>query len=204
MGKRLSAEQLLEARKSHLAAHVRDMNPIALAGTDIIMWIWQTKKGYPALCMFQGNSTKPIDGPKGYRVYMTVEQRKNVIQRTIENRIKVLEEKAEKASNRKNWDHGFSVGDTLVSSWGHDQTNVDFYQVTKVVGKQIEIRSIRNQRAGQNDHVLPVQDGFVGDAMRKTPQMGYDGKPHVRIHSSSTARLWDGTPRFETPAGMGH
>lgn len=39
--------------------------------------------------------------------------------------------------------HGLKVGDVLYGSWGYDQTNVEFWEVTKLVGKRmVEIREL--------------------------------------------------------------
>ena len=38
---------------------------------------------------------------------------------------------------------GLKVGDVLSGSWGYDQTNVEFWEVTKLVGKRmVEIREL--------------------------------------------------------------
>lgn len=39
--------------------------------------------------------------------------------------------------------HGLKAGDVLHGSWGYDQTNVEFWEVTKLVGKRmVEIREL--------------------------------------------------------------
>src|ERR1039458_47640 len=39
--------------------------------------------------------------------------------------------------------HSLKIGDLLRCSWGYDQTNIDYYQVTRVVGAHtVEIREI--------------------------------------------------------------
>lgn len=39
--------------------------------------------------------------------------------------------------------HALKVGDVLSGSWGYDQTNVEFWEVTKLVGKRmVEIREL--------------------------------------------------------------
>lgn len=58
------------------------------------------------------------------------------------------------------------VGDILYTSWGYDQTNVDFYQVIRVSGKNAWIReiSILVDPATQGlpqERVRPMPDAFV-------------------------------------------
>lgn len=62
------------------------------------------------------------------------------------------------------------VGDLFVSSWGYEQTNVDFYQCVETNGKTFKIREIAAKSVdgsgyshGMADQVVPVRDEFVND-----------------------------------------
>ncbi|URC15246.1 hypothetical protein GD1_122 [Paraglaciecola Antarctic GD virus 1] len=83
------------------------------------------------------------------------------------------------------------VGDILYSSWGWEQTNIDFYQVTKLVGaKSVEFREIGQDRTYDGQmcgSTKPVKDQFVGGMMKKQY-----GKYGAKISSFQTARKWDG------------
>lgn len=47
---------------------------------------------------------------------------------------------------KKNAPHTLKVGDLLSSSWGYDQTNIDFYQVVEVIGAHtVKIEKIGGQ-----------------------------------------------------------
>jgi len=63
------------------------------------------------------------------------------------------------------------VGDVLVNSWGYEQTNVDYYQVTALVGKQsVEIRAIAKQSEETGSMVgvcTPILDHFTTAPFRK-------------------------------------
>ena len=65
---------------------------------------------------------------------------------------------------------GVHVGDIYYSSWGYDQTNVDFYQVVALKGKHTAvIRQIANDYLGGCDMqgmVRPRRDVFEGEATR--------------------------------------
>ena len=78
--------------------------------------------------------------------------------------------KAEKAAKMAGG-HDLAVGDVLAASWGYDQTNYDYYQVTRLVGsRSVEIRELAQSRAEtlwmQGDCV-PVKNSFVGAPMVK-------------------------------------
>lgn len=103
-------------------------------------------------------------------------------------------------------DETLKVGDILVSSWGYDQTNVDYYQVVAVSPKgMVSIREIASEVAGDNygpsgESVVPVKDKFVGEVMKnKRPHHG-----RIRISSSQSAYKWDGKPNYRTASGWGH
>lgn len=65
---------------------------------------------------------------------------------------------------------GVHVGDIYYSSWGYDQTNVDFYQVVALKGKHTAvIRQIANDYLGgceMQGMVRPRRNVFEGEATR--------------------------------------
>lgn len=67
--------------------------------------------------------------------------------------------------------HGLQIGDVLVSSWGYDQTNIDYYEVTRLVGKQsVEIRQIEKllqEKEGMHGDCVPRRGHYKSDAMVK-------------------------------------
>lgn len=101
------------------------------------------------------------------------------------------------------------VGDVLESSWGYEQTNVDFYQVTAVTKASVRIRKIGKTTlpgdAGRStNQVIPVRDRFVGAEMTKRFRPAYDKGYRCKIEDYASASSWDGKPAYETAAGFGH
>ena len=92
-----------------------------------------------------------------------------------------------------------AVGDVLVSSWGYDQTNVDFYQVVAVTPRMITMRPIvarmESADGGWTGQALPCPGYFVGDQTlrRKVHPQGQAGY-WVSVNDVAGARLWDGLP----------
>ena len=67
--------------------------------------------------------------------------------------------------------HTLALGDVLVSSWGYDQTNIDFYQVTRLVGKRsVAVRAIAAESV-DTEHMqgkcVPAVGVFKGEEMTK-------------------------------------
>ena len=48
----------------------------------------------------------------------------------------------EERSKRQAFVNPYKLGDIFRSSWGYDQTNVDYYEVTEVNGKHVVIEAI--------------------------------------------------------------
>lgn len=106
-----------------------------------------------------------------------------------ESRKKALEEKAAATQVK--------VGDIFVSTWGYEQTNVNFYQVVKATAKTVTVREIRRstEPGGAWGHytAMPVKDAYCGEPMRR--KIGHDSdRPSISISSFAYARLWDGKP----------
>jgi hypothetical protein len=101
--------------------------------------------------------------------------------------------------NRKNKElnmikHSLQIGSILYSSWGYEQTNIDFYEVTKLIGKcTVELRELA-QIAEQHDYCAfsgktrPIPSNYIEQPIKK--RVNEYGR--VKISSCQSARLWDG------------
>lgn len=90
------------------------------------------------------------------------------------------------------------IGDIFRCSWGYDQTNVDFYQVTRVISqKPIELRAIESQYIG-SESVFPCKDRFIGEVMRRRPRITNNGCYVNGEYDNHSASLWDGKPCYAT------
>lgn len=135
--------------------------------------------------------------------FHTVDDMKKKINDTISNLMSDADAKVARAIARKA-PTTYKVGDILTASWGYDQTNVDFYLVTKVIGtRTIELREIGNKKVsddGPTTHVMPVADNILDDKVYiKRVSNG-----SVNFNSYKWASKWDGNPCYETGMGWGH
>lgn len=125
------------------------------------------------------------------------------------------------------------VGDFFSSSWGYDQTNVDFYKVVGLTasGKSVRVQKWTNKVAsstGPQDYVVPGDSpatyidwsGVTQDmdyweqqaakverevpVVTKRLSTGYRGGAYFSVNSYSSASLWDGKPEYQTGSGWGH
>ncbi len=83
------------------------------------------------------------------------------------------------------------IGDIFSSSWGYDQTNVDYYQVVGFAGKTMvalrEIAGRTTETGFMCGQKVPTPGAFKGGAIRKKLKLGYNGNPSVRLNSFSSA-----------------
>lgn len=158
-------------------------------------------KEYPAAVMFSGKAQKPRN--KYY--YGKEERRDEAINSFIEAERRDIAYKTERRAKAKAFAHTLNIGDILYSSWGYDQTNIDFYQVTEIVGKKsVKIReicgSIDHYDGGCSNLVTASRNNFKSSEMLKRVT---DGNV-IKIKSYAFAYPWDGQLLRETDAYSGH
>jgi len=142
--------------------------------------------GY-GLLLFSGRKSKPSI----YSLYSKKSSRNEVLERNLD----FYKTKAQVEKNRKSFKHTLKVDDILYSTWGYGQTNVDFYQVTRIVGAStVEIREIANPVHEYEERDtgtrVPKKDHFICDPQIKRPRQGN----YITLDSFSCAGPWHGRP----------
>jgi len=171
------------------------------------IWTWEDigRNGSPVY--LAGAWAGKADKPMWYHTFRDINGQERQIQDTVKLYQDLVDAKRKRLEDQKNFAHGLQIGDILVSSWGYDQTNVDYYQVTRLYGKAIGIREIGKKYLSSDgsgsDKVAPDQGAFVGPEMKKIPRGGYGGAS-VKINSFASAHKWDGQPDRQTSSGWGH
>lgn len=92
-----------------------------------------------------------------------------------------------------------NVGDIFDCSWGYEQTNVDFYQITAVLGKSVKYRKIgqtRHYEGPMNGRTSPVKNDFTSDERMARLRILTDGSVSFRITGYSSAYPWGGKPQM--------
>jgi hypothetical protein len=92
--------------------------------------------------------------------------------------------------------HGLSVGDVVSRSWGYEQTNVNFFQVVRVVSpRTVEVRAIAAAQArapdpcGMAGYVIPAPNAFL---QQSTPFRCLASHPGVVAGKGWRLYRWDG------------
>lgn len=91
-------------------------------------------------------------------------------------------------------------GDIYVSSWGYDQTNIDFYKVLTVKNKTavlVEIGQTRNYTGPMQGQCMPNPE-VAGTKLYTKRIQNYNDKPYFKLTSFSSAYPWDGKSEMFT------
>lgn len=128
---------------------------------------------------FEGRKKKPSFHCRFQNLEMLEKYVSNWVKKSIEDYRK---RKAYKEAERR-----LKVGDILYTSWGYEQTNIEFYQVVNLVGKKsVSVREIADERtyeAQDYGTCKPVPNCFIGEAKTCRVQNG----DSIRIASYSHA-----------------
>ncbi len=116
---------------------------------------------------FIGKQSKPA----WWYAFKTAEQREQHIAKFIESRKAILQYKAERKAEQCAAPRAFALGDIAKTSWGYDQTNVDFFEVVALVGaKSVAIRKIAQKRT-ENSFMagtcIPVPGAYLSAPVTK-------------------------------------
>ena len=92
-----------------------------------------------------------------------------------------------------------AVGDILYTSWGYEQTNIDFYEIVARRGKStLALRKLKcsSEDEGWCRHkVMPLKGQFAGD-QTLTRRISKHGT--AKIESYAWLHPWDGAPKHAT------
>ena len=160
------------------------------AASDGLTAVVLALNGSPCAYGYRGRSMKPAFR---YRFHDEA-QREKYVTDWLDSANKSIAEAASYRAERRA-PHTLAVGDVLYSSWGYDQTNIDFYEVIAVRGAVVDLAELRQDRT---EHAIGMQGTCVAikGAHKGAPLKGKrpSGQNTVRIDSCSVARPWDGRP----------
>ena len=183
-----------------------------LPGSEV--WTYECEKGGYFAAVFGGKRAKP----DWHFRFKTKERREEKVAEWIAGQRRHAERIAAERKERSA-PHGFEPGQLFYTSWGYDQTNINYYRLEKLKGKTmgyiVPVSSVLNEErsegaanyvsAGENvrewDVLLGVDkgDGEKGRWKRLTKDGFTMGGS--RYHASPTE---PGVDRYETHPMFGH
>jgi hypothetical protein len=154
-------------------------------GTDAAVYTYE-RNGNLCAVAFHGKA-----GKSDWRHrFPNNEQRDKKIASFIDGRKIRAEAMAERRALQKA-PHTMQIGDILYSSWGYDQTNIDYYEVVGVTKKCVKIRSIESDifgrdEWGQSGKCRPAPGKFKGQIQNKLVQ-NVEDRVYLKIASYAFA-----------------
>jgi hypothetical protein len=107
--------------------------------SNAVAYLYNAKhNGKPAACIFLGKSDKPYSR----HYYANEKGRESAVASAFEGQRRHDERVAESRKARTSWVPTYQVGDVFHTSWGYDQTNVEYFQIIEIKGKYATLREI--------------------------------------------------------------
>lgn len=154
--------------------------------SDAVCYVYQDTQGRPCAMGFAGRRQKP-----DFRFrYSTPARREDAVRQYFTS----CSEREAARKARQDKPRKLEVGHILDAVWGYDQTNVDFYQVTALIGEtMVELCKIAGNNteftAMDQGRTVPKADAFVGEPFRRRVR-----GDRVKIDDVRSASLWNGRP----------
>lgn len=93
------------------------------------------------------------------------------------------------------------VGDIFYTSWGYDQTNIDFYEIVGKTPKMVKYVAIgKNLEFGEYTDAVTPDPTIKGKKVRRAKVDDYG----FSVSTFEHAMPWDGKPKHQTAPGYGH
>ena len=163
---------------------------------EAVAYTWTDIKGQARAIAWFGRAQNPYSGSGGVGGpywFKTPERRRDWIadlfSRAASAAARTEKTRGEKAAKRAAG-HASPVGDVLRCSWGYDQTNIDFYEVTRLIGSQmVEYRKIgyQSEHTGHmQGECVPAPGQYIGEPKRaKVTEFGE--RDSIRVYSFACA-----------------
>ena len=182
----------------------KDSVPVQDPNSTAIAYCYQREGGKPGAVMF----TAKIAKPAWHYTFKSEEQRDQYIaayfRQTQEREQGKVRRKELKKKAAAEFVNPYKVGDLLHSSWGYEQTNVEFFQVLKVGPRSLQIRQIgcESRDTGfMSGQARPVKDKFLekSEPVWVTIQVkvGYNGEPYHSVPSPIHGNLYPTSEKEE-------
>lgn len=94
--------------------------------------------------------------------------------------------------------HTYKVGDVVYNSWGYDQTNVDFYQVTRATNNFVWLREISSALVPDKG-VGPMSGKVIakpGQFLDKAVEEKHKATGEYVSFKHGSGSKWDGKPKY--------
>ena len=153
----------------------------------------------PAAAIFVGNA---FNAESRY-FYRSIEARQEEIDRVVAREKSRATERQKKIDARKAFVPTAKAGDIFVSSWGYEQTNVDFFLLESIKGKtgtfvkigQYQVEGSEGS-GGMSCEVMPSPETIIGE--RFTKRIGVTMGTESFMNDSKYVAKWSGKSKYKS------
>lgn len=151
----------------------------------------EERDGRACLKIWRGKAEKPFAN----YYFTSIDRREVYVEEQKRSHDAREKRMADRRAARVAFKHTLQVDDILYSSWGYEQTNVDFYQVIARTEKTVTIREISSEGVSADGNmggsVIAKKGAFIGEPKRHLVGQGNT----LSLTSYSCAWPWDGQPK---------
>lgn len=193
MGKFLSVEQ---ARARYVPAEAQRVDHVQACAVSFVY----ERGGRPCYALFKARAGKPFKHHQFGDATKRDEHLSAAVAALTEAAVRRMAERKARAAYR----HPLKVGSILYTSWGYDQTNVEFFEVVALPSRSaVELVELQQERTATGDMQgkavpLPGQRKEGATVLRRLVRPGYENRAMVRLESFRIAGEWDGQPKAWT------
>lgn len=146
--------------------------PVSRDGVPAVVYVTDGP-GRPTAIGYRGRQNRSAF----YHSFRSIEQRDRCVEQFLDGVTAEVEARAARQAAVREFRHSLKPGDILLYSWGWEQTNVDFFEVTRTTEKAVWVRKIgcepvSGSEGGMSDRVRPAAGKFIGPELRKVPRTG--------------------------------
>jgi len=155
-----------------------------------IIIITYTQNGKPVCAVYTHNTVKP----SYHYNFLSEEKRNEFIAKQKVGADESVERVNRYEAERKIENDKIQVGTIMYSSWGYEQTNIDFYIVTERKNDTIIMQAIGSKCTHDGDMTgkcIADPSTTVGQPFKKRI-----GKYGVSLASYKSCSVWDGSPKY--------
>jgi hypothetical protein len=165
---------------------------VALKDGSAVVYLWANTVGQPCAKGYIGSAAKAAF----QFTYRDEARRRQHVTAFLAGIAANSQRKAERRAVKSAWTNPLTVGTILYTSWGYDQTNTEFFVVTRVSGRRTWVREIAadfeatGSMTGRTWPAMPIR--FIGDETMHTAQP-VDGRGvYIKISECRTAWIQTG------------
>lgn len=169
-------------------------------GVNAIIYLFTNRTNQPAAIAYAGKSNK-ADFHYHFKTEDQRQQYCNAWMERIAQRQATRDAHKAIRKEQASQPHHIKAGEIFYTSWGYEQTNVDFYQVISVTAHSVKLLELCQQDKEypgmMSGYTMPCRNQFKNEKVITCRVTG----ENFRINGRYYAHKWDGQPKHYSTYG---